>query len=68
VTDPFFDHDKRDVYRLEVEYVAGTFAITRQSLESGVRRKTNLRPPTAHSLSPYSLLASCVANFSMSTP
>jgi hypothetical protein len=34
VTDPFFDHDKRDVDRLEVEYDAGSFAVARKSLES----------------------------------
>jgi hypothetical protein len=45
VTDPFFDHDKRDVYRLEVEYVAGSFAIARKSLESGGRQTSvRLRP------------------------
>jgi hypothetical protein len=45
VTDPIFDHDKRDVDRLKVEYVAGSFAIARKSLESGGRQTSvRLRP------------------------
>jgi hypothetical protein len=49
VTDPIFDHDKRDVDRLEVEYVAGSFAIARKSPEED-------KHPSAFGLQPNGIL------------
>jgi hypothetical protein len=33
MTEPIFDHEKLDVYRLSIEYVAASYGIAKRSLQ-----------------------------------
>ncbi len=42
MTEYLFDHDRRDVYRLSIEYVANAFDTSRCDVDSGDRRRSSI--------------------------